>query len=349
MNMPIAHEQLEQIIEQLVQHALWEVQSGMIAATPFTRLVQEATRFQPGDHLITPRTGYWHHGLYVGNNEVIHYSGGADGANIGLAHENMNDFAVEKVKLDQFSQGEPIRLIEHVNPKYTREQACRRAASRLSESKYSIVYRNCEHFVNWCLEGSERSEQIRRLFTSSSGGTVAIRNTTTRQAVKKIAQVISRQLMQKGVLTKLGAGSTAGGTLGIGLSLTSTTSGALLQLGGAGMLAISAWNIVSEQMHRTAAAQKRAEQMEYIRTTLEPILDEARRRFEQVAEQLLRERQEQINDAFRKIADDCTHVDQRVAGMNQLLTAHGADTLEHGTFKEFDRAMRENDDPPIRL
>jgi len=28
---------------------------------------------QAGDHLISPRPGFTHHGLYVGNNEVIHW------------------------------------------------------------------------------------------------------------------------------------------------------------------------------------------------------------------------------------------------------------------------------------
>ena len=30
---------------------------------------------QVGDHLVTPRTGYTHHGLYMGNQQVIHYEG----------------------------------------------------------------------------------------------------------------------------------------------------------------------------------------------------------------------------------------------------------------------------------
>ena len=30
---------------------------------------------QPGDHLVSPRTGYQHHGLYLGDHQVIHYLG----------------------------------------------------------------------------------------------------------------------------------------------------------------------------------------------------------------------------------------------------------------------------------
>ncbi|WMX36652.1 lecithin retinol acyltransferase family protein [Aeromonas caviae] len=30
---------------------------------------------QPGDHLVSPRAGYQHHGLYLGDHQVIHYQG----------------------------------------------------------------------------------------------------------------------------------------------------------------------------------------------------------------------------------------------------------------------------------
>ncbi|MGU5583238.1 lecithin retinol acyltransferase family protein [Aeromonas hydrophila] len=33
------------------------------------------SRFTPGDHLVTARLGYTHHGLYVGGDLVIHYQG----------------------------------------------------------------------------------------------------------------------------------------------------------------------------------------------------------------------------------------------------------------------------------
>ncbi len=43
-----------------------------------------------GDHLVTPRTVYTHHGLYVGDDSVIHYS--------GLANDNA-DGDIEIVSL----------------------------------------------------------------------------------------------------------------------------------------------------------------------------------------------------------------------------------------------------------
>ena len=37
-----------------------------------------------GKHLITQRLGYTHHGIYAGNNSVIHYSGLAEGPLSGV-------------------------------------------------------------------------------------------------------------------------------------------------------------------------------------------------------------------------------------------------------------------------
>lgn len=43
-----------------------------------------------------------------------------------------------------------------------------RARSRLGESRYSLVFNNCEHFVNWCIEGESRSQQVEAVLTGAS-------------------------------------------------------------------------------------------------------------------------------------------------------------------------------------
>ena len=50
-----------------------------------------------GDHLISPRMGYSHHGLYLGRNQVIHYSGFSDGRHKGV---------IAFTSLEEFCQGE---------------------------------------------------------------------------------------------------------------------------------------------------------------------------------------------------------------------------------------------------
>jgi hypothetical protein len=54
-----------------------------------------------GAHLVTPRRGYTHHGIYVGRGRVVQYGGLSHGLRRG---------PVEEVALLQFARGRPIWL-----------------------------------------------------------------------------------------------------------------------------------------------------------------------------------------------------------------------------------------------
>jgi len=110
-----------------------------------------------GDHLVTPRTGYSHHGLYVGDGMVIHYSGLADGVSSG---------AIELTSFEAFHCGRAVRVRHYRQRKYSRDQSVSRAYSRLGEDGYNVVLNNCEHFVSWCITGRHSSEQVNRVATS---------------------------------------------------------------------------------------------------------------------------------------------------------------------------------------
>jgi len=103
-----------------------------------------------GIHLKSSRIGYSHHGIYIGNNEVIHYSGFS---------EMFKSGQIEKVTLDEFSGTTGYETIKHNNIKYSSIEIINRAKSRLGEDAYHLFTNNCEHFVNWCIEGKQLSEQ----------------------------------------------------------------------------------------------------------------------------------------------------------------------------------------------
>ena len=104
-----------------------------------------------GDHLVTERTGYTHHGLYKGNNEVIHYAGLSD---------NMDKGKIEITSYEDFSQNKNTYIKTHFIRVYNEKESIERAYSRLGEDEYNLVFNNCEHFVNWCIDGLARSEQV---------------------------------------------------------------------------------------------------------------------------------------------------------------------------------------------
>ena len=104
-----------------------------------------------GEHLITPRTGYTHHGIYVGNGKVIHYSGLANGLQAG---------AIEETTLDIFCNGQGFTMRPYRNPLFTGQVVVDRAHSRLGEDDYNLYSNNCEHFCEWCINDERRSKQV---------------------------------------------------------------------------------------------------------------------------------------------------------------------------------------------
>ena len=108
----------------------------------------------PGTHLTTPRRGYVHHGLYVGEGRVIHYAG------LG---RRLRRGPVEEVTLEAFAGGKSWQVKPVPAPAFAGAHAVERARSRLGENDYSVWSNNCEHFVEWALNGTPRSAQVERL------------------------------------------------------------------------------------------------------------------------------------------------------------------------------------------
>jgi hypothetical protein len=111
--------------------------------------------FAIGTHLVTPRRGYTHHGIYVGSHRVVHYAGWSRAA--------LTCRPVEEVSLDDFAGGREVRARADTPARYAPADVVARARSRLGENRYRIASNNCEHFCHWCLSGESRSVQVDRL------------------------------------------------------------------------------------------------------------------------------------------------------------------------------------------
>ena len=103
-----------------------------------------------GDHLISPRIGYEHHGIYAGDDWVIHYQGpfsGHDSCQVVMS--TLGAFCQEK---DFIIRTHPQRL--------SPDHSVNRAHSRLGERSYNLLFNNCEHFVMWCIKDQHHSAQV---------------------------------------------------------------------------------------------------------------------------------------------------------------------------------------------
>ncbi|MGL4221766.1 MAG: lecithin retinol acyltransferase family protein [Shewanella sp.] len=174
-------------------------------------------RVKAGDHLVTTRMGYSHHGLYVGNGQVIHYAGFAAGFSKG---------AISLTSTTEFTQGHAWYIKPHDSALYDAPSRVERAYSKLGEDEYNLFSNNCEHFVSWCFDGKKSSEQVQRATKSTASAARLAQQYMRQQTGKTAAEVVLRNGALNTTANSLfasGAGVTAGlTTSGTGGILTSS-------------------------------------------------------------------------------------------------------------------------------
>lgn len=97
----------------------------------------------------------FHHGVYVGNGQVVHFWGRV---------MYKSDARVMSVPLTEFeglanSVGSKV-VVLNVASRLPRDETVRRALSRVGAAGYNVVTNNCEHFANWCVQGVAYSAQL---------------------------------------------------------------------------------------------------------------------------------------------------------------------------------------------
>ena len=110
--------------------------------------------FRIGTHIQVSRVGYTHHGIYIENDKVIHYSGfhefGKKGSiSITSFLEFCDGSLAKKYDASKFIKGKLFAPNEII----------RRAKSRVGEDSYNLLFNNCESFCNWCTHGDDYSCQ----------------------------------------------------------------------------------------------------------------------------------------------------------------------------------------------
>jgi Lecithin retinol acyltransferase len=96
-----------------------------------------------GDHLMVRYPFYNHHGLYLGNREVVHFAEGH----------------IHITSLDKFIENWDMVVVNSPQT-YPTDIVIMRAICRVGEGNYHLIFNNCEHFVNWCRSGGKWSEMI---------------------------------------------------------------------------------------------------------------------------------------------------------------------------------------------
>ena len=116
-----------------------------------------------GDHLISARTSYSRHGIYLDQNKVIHYS--------STVLNKMQPGIVAIVSLEGFFQGNGYTIQMYPCRTYDREAGIERGQSRLGEDWHHVWLNNCEQFITWCIWGGN-SPQINSLIAGAASGKI---------------------------------------------------------------------------------------------------------------------------------------------------------------------------------
>lgn len=116
-----------------------------------------------GDHIRVNRGLYCHHGIYVSDSEVIHFTG-KDG-------DSVLDWSKPEVitsDLDYFLKGDKLEVKEYTDDEiedlYPVDHIVKYARACLGDKGYNLVFNNCEHFANTCTLGRFRSKQVENVF-----------------------------------------------------------------------------------------------------------------------------------------------------------------------------------------
>lgn len=111
----------------------------------------------PGAHLRSPRSGYFHHGIYLGTDGVAHFAGNAPG------HKASASLRI--TSLEDFADGNKVEVVPEPGARHGPNEVVYRATTAVSDPAtwpaYDVVANNCEHFTTWCLNGAPISKQVR--------------------------------------------------------------------------------------------------------------------------------------------------------------------------------------------
>ena len=106
------------------------------------------------------KLGYYHYGIYIGHNKIIHYSAPEDDS----IFDNRN-IEIRKGDLkENFLRGDTLEVNIPYSSFYYRFIVCKRAKKLLGVHKfrdvdYDLLKNNCEHFANYCYFGEAVSAQ----------------------------------------------------------------------------------------------------------------------------------------------------------------------------------------------
>jgi hypothetical protein len=110
-----------------------------------------------GDHIYVDRGPYTHHGIDLGDGNVIDFAG-ADGT------KSKSSAVIRQTTLENFADGGTVQIRPY-RVRFEGDRIVALAQSKLGGSGYDLFGNNCEHFATWCVTGEHSSDQVETVAT----------------------------------------------------------------------------------------------------------------------------------------------------------------------------------------
>ena len=120
----------------------------------------ELTDLYPGAHIRVKTGSFYHHGIYIGNGEVVQFGLPldiyGDPSEIKIMRSSLKDFCPSESSFIEVYRFSP----KEAKKKQSDEAIVKAALSHVGEGGYNVFTNNCEHFANFCVYGEKVSSQI---------------------------------------------------------------------------------------------------------------------------------------------------------------------------------------------
>ena len=119
-------------------------------------------KLESGDHIRVKRPYYYHHGVYVGDGMVIHFTGEENDS-----ISEPEKVIVRKTTIEFFANG---TIVEKAKPNFlekrhlkNRKLVVEEAEKAIGEGGYDFLHNNCEDFANRVCYDKKLTSQINDL------------------------------------------------------------------------------------------------------------------------------------------------------------------------------------------
>lgn len=116
----------------------------------------------PGAHIRVKVGKFYHHAIYIGNDEVVQFGYPSD-----IFNESQKNIKIIRSPISEFLNNGflEVRIYNLKEKKLKRKdlEIVQIALSKIGEGNYNILQNNCEHFANFCVFGKKTSSQVAQI------------------------------------------------------------------------------------------------------------------------------------------------------------------------------------------